>query len=269
MGTPPQDTASAYPTPAAVRAAARSGALTTGTAGLANGFVQANLVILPGRDAAEMLAFCRQNPGPCPLLEVTGPGDPEPRRFVPGGDLRTDLPRYRVFRHGELVDSPTDIRDLWTGDMVGFLLGCSFTFEGAFQEAGIPVRHIDEGRVVPMFRTNIECVPAGRFAGPMVVSMRPLAPAHVEQAASISARYPLAHGGPVHIGDPAAIGIRDLGAPDFGEAVTIHPGEVPAFWACGATPVSVALAARLPLMIAHASGHMLVTDVADSEIAVA
>lgn len=257
-----------YATPAAVRAAARAGTLTTGTAGLANGFVQANLVILPKRDADDMLAFCRQNPSPCPLLEVTEPGDPEPRRFAPGGDLRTDLPRYRVFRNGELVDSPADVLDVWTDDMVGFLLGCSYTFEGAFQEAGIPVRHIEEDRVVPMYRTNIECSPAGNLAGPMVVSMRPLMPGLIEKASAVSARYPLAHGGPVHIGDPGAIGIHDLARPDFGESVSMHPGEVPVFWACGATPVSVALAARLPLMIAHASGHMLVTDVRDSEIAV-
>jgi uncharacterized protein YcsI (UPF0317 family) len=252
-----------HATGTAVRAAARAGELTGPTPGLALGHVQANLVVLPRERAFDFLLFCQRNPKPCPLLDVTEPGDPEPRLVAPGADLRTDLPRYRVWQHGELADEPTDVRSLWRDDLVGFLIGCSFTFENALLEAGVPVRHIEQGRNVPMYRTNIACRPAGRFRGPLVVSMRPLTPAQAIEATRICARFPQAHGTPVHFGDPAAIGIADIARPDYGDAVEIRPGEVPVFWACGVTPQAALAEARPPFAITHQPGCMFVTDVMD------
>ncbi len=242
-----------------VRRQARTGALTGPTCGLAPGYVQANVVMLPQALAGDFLLFCQRNPKPCPLLEVTAPGSPTPR-LAPDADLRTDLPRYRVYARGELVEEPTDIRHRWRDDLVTFLLGCSFTFEDAMRRAGLPVRHVEEGRNVPMYRTSIPCAPAGPFRGTLVVTMRPLTPAQLVRAVEITARYPWAHGTPVHAGDPAAIGIADLDRPDFGDAVPIRPGELPVFWACGVTP-QVALANAKPdLAITHSPGCMFVTD---------
>jgi uncharacterized protein YcsI (UPF0317 family) len=254
--------------PTAVRAAIRAGDWTAPTAGLASGRVQANLVVLPERVAYDFLRFCVANPRPCPVLEVTEAGSPEPGQAAPGADLRTDVPRYRVFRDGELSDEVDDIRALWRDDLVAFLIGCSFTFERALLAAGLPVRHVEEGVNVPMYRTSIECRPAGAFSGPMVVSMRPLAPAQALRAVQITSRYPTVHGAPVHLGDPEAIGIATLDSPDYGDPVTIHRGEVPVFWACGVTPQAAAAAARPELMITHAPGHMFVTDLLDEEQAV-
>jgi uncharacterized protein YcsI (UPF0317 family) len=249
-----------------VRRRARSGELAGPTPGLALGYVQANLVVVPRELAFDFLLFCQRNPKPCPLLDITEPGDPEPRLVAPGADLRTDLPRYRVYRHGELADEPADLNAWWRDDLVGFLLGCSFTFESALLQAGLPVRHIEAGCNVPMYRTNIPCRPAGAFRGPMVVSMRPLTPAQAITATGICARFPRAHGPPVHFGDPAAIGIDDISRPDFGDPVEIRPDEVPVFWACGVTPQAVAMEARPPLCITHKPGHMFVTDLRDSEL---
>lgn len=249
---------------ARLRAAIRAGKHTGPTAGLAPGFAQANVVILPAADAADFAEFCRLNPRPCPLLEQLEPGNPEPRLSAPGADLRTDVPRYRVFRSGNAEPhEPTDIRDLWRDDLVGFLLGCSFTFETALMAAGLPVRHIDQNRNVPMYRTNVACAPAGRFVGPLVVSMRPYRPEQIERVCEITASYPTMHGAPVYVGDPAAIGIGDLLRPDFGDAVTIEPGEVPVFWACGVTPQLALAAARPELAITHSPGCMFVTDLRD------
>jgi uncharacterized protein YcsI (UPF0317 family) len=257
-------------TAAELRAAARSGRWSGPTAGLARGFVQANLVVLPAEAAGEFADFCRLNPRPCPLLEQTAPGDPEPRASAPGADLTTDVPRYRVFRSGRLEPrEPTDIRDLWRDDSVGFLLGCSFTFDGALARAGLPPRHVVEGRNVPMYRTSLPCNPAGRFAGNLVVSMRPLGPEAIERAIEITGRYPAMHGAPVHVGDPRAIGIGDLARPDFGEAVTIEPREVPVFWACGVTPQVALAEAGLEWAITHSPGCMFVTDWHDSDQEVA
>jgi uncharacterized protein YcsI (UPF0317 family) len=233
---------------------------------MALGHVQANLVVVPRDLAFDFLLFCQRNPQPCPLLEVTDPGSPEPRGVAPGADLRTDLPRYRVWRYGVLVDEPTDLWDWWRDDLVSFLLGCSFTFENALMQAGLPLRHIEQGRNVPMYRTSMACRPAGAFHGPMVVSMRPLTPAHAEAATRICRRFPRAHGCPVHVGDPAAIGIADLGRPDFGEVVEVRAGEVPVFWACGVTPQAVAVEARPPLLLTHSPGHMFLTDLRDSDL---
>jgi uncharacterized protein YcsI (UPF0317 family) len=249
-----------------VRRRARSGELTTPTAGLAMGHVQANLVVVPRDLAFDFLLFCQRNPKPCPLLDVTEPGDPEPKLVAPGADLRTDLPRYRVYEHGMLAAEPMDLGDWWRSDLVAFLLGCSFTFENALLQGGVPLRHLELGCNVPMYRTNIPCRPAGSFRGPMVVSMRPMTPAQAIRATQICSRFPRAHGAPVHLGDPAAIGIRDLAQPDFGDPVEIQPGEIPVFWACGVTPQAVAMEVRPPLLITHKPGCMFVTDLRDVDL---
>lgn len=243
-----------------MRRACRSGEHAHPTPGHAPGHVQANLVVLPREHAFHFLLFCVRNPKPCPLLEVTEPGAWEPRRTAPGADLRTDLPRYAVFRQGQLAETPTDLLALWRDDFVSFLLGCSFTFEHALQEAGLPLRHLEEGRNVPMYRTTVPCDPAGPFRGNLVVSMRPMTPAQAIQASLICERYPQAHGAPVHWGDPASLGIADLAKPDYGDPVTVRPGEVPVFWACGVTPQNVLTEAQLPLALTHLPGHMFVTD---------
>ncbi|MBX3444162.1 MAG: putative hydro-lyase [Planctomyces sp.] len=254
-------------TGADVRIACRTGRWTRATAGLAEGFTQANLVVLPADFAFEFLLFCQRNPKPCPLLEVVERGGTAAARFAPGADLRRDLPRYRVWRNGELADEPTDVADVWRDDFVSFLIGCSFSFERALLEAGLPVRHIEQGRNVPMYRTNRACDGAGRFAGPLVVSMRPMTPAQAIEATIVTARFPDVHGAPVHLGDPAALGIDDLDQPDFGEAVALRAGEIPVFWACGVTPQCALLAARPPIAITHAPGCMFVTDRRDADLA--
>jgi uncharacterized protein YcsI (UPF0317 family) len=246
-----------------VRAAIRTGAYNGHTSGLAAGRLQCNLAILPERYALDFLRFCQRNPKPCPVVGVSDSGDP----FVPtlgvDIDIRSDVPKYRVFKDGALADEVEYINDLWADDFVTIALGCSFTFENALVRNGIPVRHMETGRNVPMYRSNIDLMPAGPFAGKMVVTMRPI-PAHqVDQAREISARYPQAHGAPIGIGDPANIGISDLSQPDWGDAVEIKDGEVPVYWACGVTPQNVLLDAKLPLCITHSPGHMLIADVAE------
>jgi len=254
-------------TPQAVREAARAGTLTGQTSGLAPGYAQANLVVLPRELAPDFLLFCQRNPKPCPLLDVTEPGDPVPRRAAPQADLRTDLPAYRVWKDGQLIAEPGHLMSLWRDDFVAFVIGCSFTFEGALLRAGVPVRHIHRGCNVPMYRTNIACEPAGVFHGPLVVSMRPMRPADAIRAIQITSRYPAVHGAPVHLGFPENLGITDLSRPDFGDPVPIEPGEIPVFWACGVTPQSVVMAARPPLVITHSPGCMLLTDLRDEELA--
>lgn len=238
------------------------------TAGLAPGYVQANLVILPQAQAFDFLLFCQRNPRPCPLVEVMEPGVTEPAITAPGADIRTDLPHYRVYRDGVLTKEAEDIKEEWRDDLVTFLLGCSFTFEAALISGGISLRHIDEGKNVAMYITNIATTPAGHFSGPMVVSMRPIPREKVVKAVQITSRFPSVHGAPVHIGDAEAIGIRDLSRPDYGDPATIKEGEVPVFWACGVTPQAVAVQSRPPMMITHAPGHMFITDVRDEELSV-
>jgi uncharacterized protein YcsI (UPF0317 family) len=244
----------------AARARIRNGGHAGPTSGLAPGFAQANLVVLPADNALDFARFCVRNPKPCPLLEVTGTGSPRPTTLAPEADLRTDLPRYHVLREGEPIDEPTDITRYWRDDLVGFLLGCSFTFEWALAAAGLPLAHQAQGVNVPMYVTNRRCVSAGPFQGPTVVSMRTFAPRDIPRAVEVSSRFPAMHGGPVHIGDPAALGIADLDTPDFGDPIRIDPGEVPVFWACGVTPQAVARASRPSLAIFHAPGHMFITD---------
>jgi uncharacterized protein YcsI (UPF0317 family) len=253
--------------PAELRAAARAGEHAGPTAGLAPGYTQANLVALPEADALDFLRFCVANPKPCPVLDVTDPGSPEPAQMAPGADLRTDVPRYRIWRRGELVDEPSDAREHWRDDLVAFLIGCSFTFERALLADGLPIRHVEQGVNVPMYRTSVACTPAGRFSGPLVVSMRPMTPAQAIRATQITSRYAPVHGAPVHVGEPEAIGIADLGAPDYGDPVEVRDGELPVFWACGVTPQAVAVASRPELMITHAPGHMFVTDARDEQMA--
>jgi uncharacterized protein YcsI (UPF0317 family) len=248
-----------------VRLACRKGQLTSPTPGLAPGFVQANLVVLPREWAFDFLLFCQRNPRPCPLLDVTEPGQWE-ASVAPGSDLRADLPAYTLWEHGKKVRDLHDVTPHWREDFVGFVIGCSFTFESALQEHGIPVRHIEENRNVPMYRTNIPCKSAGRFSGPIVVSMRPLNSKDTLEASRLCSRYPLAHGSPIHFGDPAAIGIADISKPDYGDTVTIKPGEQPVFWACGVTPQAALLEAKPPLAITHKPGHMFLTDLRDLDL---
>ncbi|WP_268800652.1 putative hydro-lyase [Pseudomonas huanghezhanensis] len=241
------------------------GGLVTPTAGVAPGMTQANLIALPREWAYDFLLYAQRNPKACPILDVSDAGSPR-TLLAQGADLRTDIPLYRIWRDGKLVEQVSDATQAWAehDDMVAFLIGCSFTFETALQEAGIEVRHIADSCNVPMYRTNRACRPAGRLQGEMVVSMRPIPADRVAEACVISGRYPSVHGAPVHIGEPALLGIPDLDRPDFGDAVRIEPGEVPVFWACGVTPQAAVAASGVPFAITHAPGHMFITDVPDS-----
>ncbi len=254
--------------PSEMRALIRRGEWTSPTAGLCLGHAQANMIALPRDWAYDFLVFAQRNPKPCPVLDVTETGDAEARLIAPGSDVRRDIPRYRVWENGSLAAEPTDASTYWRDDLVAFLIGCSFSFEAAMIAAGIPVRHIDRGCNVPMYVTNIDCKPAGRLAGPMVVSMRPVRHELVPRAVLCTGRFPATHGAPVHIGDPSAIGIADVAKPDFGDAVPIEPGEVPVFWACGVTPQAIVMKSRPPYAITHSPGHMFIADLKDEDYAV-
>ena len=252
-----------------VRRLVRAGGHMGFTHGLAPGYVQGNLAVLPADLAADFVRFCQLNPKPCPLIGMSPrPGDPTVPELGPDLDIRTDVPAYRVWVDGELVDEPTDLAGWWRDDLVAFVLGCSFSFEEALVDDGIEIRHISCGVNVPMYRTSIPCTSAGPFAGPMVVSMRPLRPADAIRAVQITSRFPSVHGAPVHLGFPEAIGIADVGRPDYGDPVPIADGELPVFWACGVTPQAVIAEMRPALSITHAPGAMLVTDVRNSTLAV-
>ena len=246
-----------------VRAAIRDGSYQGHTAGLAAGKLQCNLAILPERSALDFLRFCQRNPKPCPLVGVSDSGDPKLPTLGRDIDIRTDVSKYRVFREGQFAEEVTEISDHWTDDLVTVALGCSFTFENALLRNDVPVRHIETGKNVPMFRSNIDLVPAGKFGGQMVVTMRPIPEHQVAQAKEISSRFPQAHGAPIAVGDSTQIGIADLMQPDWGDAVEIKPNEVPVYWACGVTPQNVLLDAGLPICITHSPGHMLIADVAE------
>ncbi len=245
----------------------RSGKHTRHTAGLAHGYVQGNLCILPADYAVEFAAFCQRNPKPCPLIGMSSPGDPHLPTLAQDLDIRTDLPRYRVFRDGQLIDEPTAITNIWRDDLVSFVLGCSFSFEQAMIEAGIPLRHIERGDNVAMYKTNIDTVPAGRFRGKMVVSMRPLRPADAIRAIQITSRFPNVHGAPVHIGLPELLGIADLEQPYVGDPPHVRTDEIPVFWACGVTPQVAVEHARPPLCITHQPGAMVITDLLNTSLA--
>lgn len=250
-----------------VRRACREGSWSDPTAGLAPGYAQANLVILPADWAFDFLLFCQRNPQPCPLLEVTAAGEWSPAQTASQADLRSDLPKYRIWKSGDLVEEPADIHRYWQDDLVSFLIGCSFTFDAGLRNAGLPVRHVELGRNVPMFNTSVPCVPAGRFQGNLVVSMRPFTPANAIRAAEFTSRHPEMHGSPVHLGLPEQIGIADLQRPDYGDAVPVHANELPVFWACGVTPQAVLMASKPPFAITHSPGCMFVTDRLDRLLA--
>ena len=251
----------------AARLACRDGSISGSTAGLAPGYVQGNLAILSRDLAADFLRFCQLNPKPCPLIGVSEVGDPRIPALGADLDVRTDLPGYRVWKHGELVEETHDISKWWRDDLVAFVIGCSFSFEEALAADGVPIRHIACGVRVPMYRTSIPCAAAGPFAGPMVVSMRPLEPAHAIRAIQITSRFPSVHGAPIHIGLPHLIGIDDLQRPDYGDPVPVAANELPVFWACGVTPQAVIAAAKPPFAVTHAPGSMLVTDLKNTQLA--
>ena len=252
----------------AIRQRIRRGEIRGHTSGLAPGCVQGNVVILPANLASDFLRFCQANPKPCPLLAVSEPGDPALPVLGADIDIRSDVPCYRVFRNGELVDELTDIRSLWRKDLVAFVLGCSFSFESALLEDGLTLKHVARGQNVPMYRTSVQTIPAGPFHGPLVVSMRPFKPSDAIRAIQITSRFPSVHGAPVHIGKPELIGIRDLGKPDWGDAVEVTADELPVFWACGVTPQAVIAEAKPDFCVTHAPGAMLITDLKNNQLAI-
>ena len=253
--------------PAEIRSLIRRGEYEGVTGGLAPGYVQANLVILPRELSFDFLLFCQRNPRPCPLLEVMESGEFEPKLTSPGADVRTDLPKYRIFRNGELVDEVKDIQPFWREDLVTFLLGCSFTFESAMVQAGIPLWHWETGKNVTMFVTNMNTTPAGSFSGPMVVSMRPIHQDQVVRTVQVTSRFPGAHGAPIHINNAADIGIQDINQPDYGDPAEFKKNQIPVFWACGVTPQAVALKSKPSFMITHSPGHMFLTNMRDTDLA--
>ncbi|TAL56708.1 putative hydro-lyase [Pandoraea sp.] len=255
-------------TPLEFRHQVRSGAFRRPTAGYCGEFAQANLVVLPKAHADDFLRFCTFNPKPCPLLGVGEPGQWQVPALGRDVDIRTDIPRYYVYRHGEVAEELDSLEAIWQSDFVTFAIGCSFSFEFMLAQAGVPLRHIEEERNVSMYRTNVPNVAAGPFGGNLVVSMRPMRGSDAIRAVQITSRFPAVHGAPVHIGDPREIGIADLQAPDYGDPVTVKPNELPVFWACGVTPQEALRAARLPIAITHKPGHMLVTDIPNSRLAV-
>lgn len=253
-------------TPHEVRKLIREGKITSPTSGMCAGYAQCNLVILPKEDAYDFLLFTQRNPKSCPVLEVTDAGSRHLNFIADKCDIATDFPKYRIYRDGILDGEYTDVSEFWRDDLVAFLIGCSFSFESEMLDAGIEVRHITQDCNVPMYITDIDTVPAGKFSGKMVVSMRPIKPEQVVKAVTVTAAMPRVHGSPIHIGDPSSIGIKDINKPNFGDAVTVNEGETPVFWACGVTPQSVIMNVKPPFVITHAPGHMLITDIKNSDL---
>ncbi|WP_432408361.1 putative hydro-lyase [Wukongibacter sp. M2B1] len=253
--------------PSMVREEIRKGIIQGPTAGFCRGYAQGNLVVLPKSLAYDFLLFAHRNPKPCPILEVTDVGEKELKVIAASSDITTDIPKYRVYRNGQLEGEYLEIQELWRDDFVAFVLGCSFTFESALIDEKIPVRHIECGKNVPMYITNIECKSAGVFSGPMVVSMRPIPVDKIVQTVQITSKYPRVHGAPVHIGNPKLIGIKDIDNPDFGDSVEIKENEIPVFWACGVTPQAVAMKVKPKIMITHAPGHMYICDIKNDKLA--
>lgn len=256
----------AHMSPFEVRKLIRDGKINYQTSGMCLGYAQANLAILPKDLAYDFLLFTQRNPKPCPILEVSDVGDPFLKKIAGDCNIATDIPKYRVYEKGVMTGEYESIERFWRDDLVAFLIGCSFSFESELLDCGVPVRHIEEGKNVPMYITDIDCEPAGVFSGKMVVSMRPLPADKIVSAVNITASMPRVHGTPIHIGDPAAIGIKDINKPDFGESVTINSGETPVFWACGVTPQSVMMSSKPDFCITHAPGHMLITDVKNTDL---
>ena len=251
--------------PAEVRQRIRSGEITFPTAGMCRGYAQANLVILPPEYAADFKEYAEKNPFPCPVLEIIE-GTPETHAMGEGGNIVTDIPEYFIYRNGEFSEKVNDASAFWKEGYVGFLIGCSFSFEEALMKAGIEIRHIPTRRNVPMYKTNIQTVKAGPFEGPMVCSMRPMTPENARLAYDITVKFPNVHGAPVHMGDPSVVGVADIMKPDYGEAVEIREGEIPVFWPCGVTPQAAIEAAKPPIVITHSPGHMFITDIPNAEL---
>jgi len=255
--------------PLDLRKSIRSGEFTGNTSGYSKGYVQGNLCVLPADWANDFLQFCQLNPRPCPLIGMSSsPGDYGIQKLGEDLDIRTDIPSYRIFEYGEMVNEVNDVTEYWRADLITFVLGCSFSFEEALIADGLEIRNVSEGVNVPMYRTNIDCAEAGRFSGKMVVSMRPMVPVDAIRAIQICTRFPSVHGAPIHFGDPDQIGIKDIDQPEFGDAVTIRENEVPVFWACGVTPQVALEDARPPFCITHSPGCMLVSDLLNSHLAV-
>lgn len=252
--------------PAYVRNLIRQGRITYPTAGMCGGYAQANLVVLPAEYAEDFRRFAELNPKPCPILEITKAGDPFTRRVAKEASIVTDIPKYFIYKNGVKTDECTDASQYWRDDFVGFLIGCSFSFEDSLQKGGIEVRHITMGRNVPIYRTNLPCQPSGPFTGPLIVSMRLIKAELKDLAYEITAKFPNVHGAPIHVGDPSAIGIKDINRPDYGEPVDINEGELPVFWACGVTTQAAVENARPEIVITHAPGHMFITDILNDEL---
>ena len=253
--------------PSEFRQRVRAGKICGPTAGYCGEFAQVNLAILPKEYADDFLRFCTLNPKACPLLAVGEPGNWHVPKLGVDLDVRNDVPAYYVYRHGGRAEEVRTLNELWRDDLVVFAIGCSFSFEEMLKREGIPLRHIEQRRNVPMYRTHERNVPAGVFGGHRVVSMRPMKAADAIRAIQLTSRFPAVHGAPVHLGDPGLIGIRDLSQPDFGDAVDVRGDELPVFWACGVTPQAAIETARLPFAIAHKPGHMLVTDILNTTLA--
>lgn len=252
--------------PKEVRELIKKGEITYHTSGMCDGYAQANLCILPYEDAYDFLLFTQRNPKSCPILEVGDVGSRQIKSMADNADVATDIPKYRVYENGVLTKEVTDVSDLWQDDFVYFLIGCSFSFESELIASDIPVRHIEEGCNVPMYLTNIPCESAGKFHGNLVVSMRPIPSSLVAKASAVTAQMPRVHGSPIHVGNPEAIGIKDIMKPDFGDSVTINEGEIPVFWCCGVTPQSVVMSSKPKIAITHAPGHMFITDVKNTSL---
>ena len=252
--------------PKEVRKLIRDGEITYHTSGMCDGYAQANLCILPFSDAYDFLLFTQRNPKSCPILEVGDVGSRLIKTMADNADVAKDIPKYRVYKNGVLTEERTDIADLWQDDFVYFLIGCSFSFESELLASDIPVRHIEKGCNVPMFLTNIDCESAGKFHGKLVVSMRPIPSSLVAKASAVTAQMPRVHGAPIHVGNPEAIGIKDVMKPDFGDPVPFYDGEIPVFWCCGVTPQSVVMSSKPSIAITHAPGHMFITDVKNTSL---
>lgn len=244
-----------------LRNAIRSNQFTAPTSGLMPGLVQGNVAILPAKQAEEFIEFCRINSKPCPIIAYSKPGDPSLPNLGENLDIRIDVPEYHIFKNGEFVEATHDIKDYWQEDSVAIVLGCSYSFEEALISSGYPIRNIDAGVNVSMYDTNIPTTPTENFSGNTVVSMRPFKRKDIDPVCEITARFSKTHGAPLYIGDPAVIGIKDINTPDYGEAVTINDDEIPVFWGCGVTSQRILREAKLPLLITHAPGKMLIADV--------
>lgn len=253
-------------TPAELRALIRAGKMTTTTVGLCPGYVQANLIIMPAQYADDFRSFARENSAACPILEYTEPGGRFTEKLARHADIYTDLPKYNIFIDGIKREEVTDASKYYRDDMVAFLIGCSYSFEQALTENGIPMKYWDKGLENSCYITNIMCKPAGVFKGPLVVSMRAVKKDMVETAYRVSGEFPHVHGEPIHHGNPSAIGILDIGHPDFGDPNEVAEDEVPIFWACGITPQTIVKEAKLPIAISHKPCHMFVSDILNDEV---